>query len=195
MPSEAKPKPVRPSRKNSAVTEASRTTSWGGGSGVRELRRIAWQNCAAAHGDGRRRGDHVVEHVERSEREELGAERFEAVGKVSARCCTFGGFRRGARGCELGDFDRGSFVWWHNLLDTHVREELGQAVGRARAVERELDDAVVVLLADERRERVALACEAHRLAIDMKRVRAVLRTKGRMISWRVESHRCVGSVP
>ena len=91
MPSEAKPKPVRPSRKNSAVTEASRTTSWGGGSGVRELRRIARKNCAAAHGDGRRRGDHVVEHVERGEREEVGAERFDAVGEVSARGCVHGG--------------------------------------------------------------------------------------------------------
>ena len=82
------------SRKNSAVTEASRTTSWGGGCGVIDLRRIAWKNCGAAHGDGRRRGDHVVEHVERGEREQVGAERFEAVGEVSARGCALGGLGR-----------------------------------------------------------------------------------------------------
>ena len=59
-----------------------------------ELRRIARKNCAAAHGDGRRRGDHVVEHVERGEREEVGAERFEAVGEVGARGRAHGGLGR-----------------------------------------------------------------------------------------------------
>ena len=62
---------------------------------------------------------------------------------------------------------------------THAREELGQAVGRARAEEEELDDAAALLLAEERREAVALACEAHRLADDTKLARAVLRAKGR----------------